>query len=106
MATDGVVEGHPKILVDLASAHRHRAGSVLEDTFVLLTKVLDHAIHDLLLAMTELAVIHMEAYHHLLAFDRLVGYAWIVRIDDELDVRQTLDELAILVQQTCKHCTV
>ncbi len=47
----------------------------------------------------------MKAYRRLLAFDHLVGYARIVRIDNEVDVRQTLDELAI-VQQACNHCTV
>jgi hypothetical protein len=41
---------------------------------------------------TELAIIYMK-YRHLLAFDHLAGYARIVRIDDEVDVRQFMTNL-------------
>jgi hypothetical protein len=58
--TNCVIQGHTKTLVYLASAHSCRAGPVLEDTVVLLSEVLNHAIHDLRLEMDKLTVVDME----------------------------------------------
>jgi hypothetical protein len=82
--------------VDFASVHHHLPQSILKDTFVLLSKPCDHLIHDLGLMVTQLAVIHMEAYCHLLPFDHFVSHAWIVQIEFETDSDQTLGELAIV----------
>ncbi len=95
-ATFSVVKSHSEVLVYLAPAHCHRACAVLKDTLVLLAQVFDHLVHDLTIAMAELAVINMKAYSHLLAFNHFVGDARVIWIEREPNVCQTLDELAIV----------
>jgi hypothetical protein len=56
-------------------------------------EVFDHGIHDLLLAMAELTIVHMKADSHLLALNYLVGNTRILRVDDESNVHQTLTNL-------------
>jgi hypothetical protein len=46
----------------------------------------NHLINSFLVVVTQFAVIHMEAYHNLFAFDSLVGYTWIIWIDFESDI--------------------
>jgi hypothetical protein len=91
LTTNGVIQGHTKILVYLATAHRHCAGPVLKDTLILLPEILNHAIHELRFVMANLAVINMEIDSHLFTFNHLFGHAHIVWVEHEVNVRQTLD---------------
>jgi hypothetical protein len=85
---------------------RHRCSdSILENTVILLTELFNHGFHYLLLAMTELKIVHMKADIHLLAFNYLVGHTRILRVGDESNVHQTLHKLAV-VQKACSHCTI
>jgi hypothetical protein len=93
---NGAIQSHTEILVYLASAHRRSSGPVLENTLAFLSKILNHAIHDLGFAITKLAVFTMERDSHLFAFNLLVGDALIVWVDQEVNVRQTVDELPIV----------
>jgi len=104
-ATNTAVECHAQILVNLASAHGHLTGANLEDTLVLITEILDHAIHDLGNAMAQFAVVHMEADGHLLALDHFVGDARIVRVEFKPHIRQALHKLSI-VEKACHHGSV
>jgi hypothetical protein len=60
------------------------AGSVLEDHHYSTSGCARSIIRSMTFPMTELAIIYMKAYRHLLAFDHLVGYARIVRIVGEV----------------------
>jgi hypothetical protein len=89
----------------LAYAYSYCSGSILKDTIVLLTKLLNHTIQDFLLAVAKLAVIGMEADSHLFAFHFLVGHARVVRVDDKINVHQTIDKFPV-IQKACDHCSI
>jgi hypothetical protein len=82
--------------VNISSTHCHCSGSFFEDALIFLPKILDHPVHDFILAMAELAVIYMKTNSHLLTFNDLVGDTWIIRIDGEINVRQTFNELPVV----------
>jgi hypothetical protein len=105
-ATDGVIEGHPKVGMNLASAHDHLTSSVLEyAAFVLLTQIFYHSVHDFSLNMTGLQIINMPTKSHLVALNDLVRHTGIIWIYREVNVRQALGELPI-VEQASYHCSV
>jgi ribosomal protein S28E/S33 len=96
LTTSSIIQVHTEILVYLASLHRHCAGPVPEDNIILLLEVLNHAIHDLSFEMAKLLVMDMEESSQLITFNFLVGHAWIVCVDHEVNVCQNLDKLLIL----------
>jgi hypothetical protein len=105
LATDGVIEGHPKVGLNLASAHDHLTSSVLEYAFVLLTQIFYHSVHDFSLNMTGLQIIDMPTNSHLVAFNDLIRHTGTIWIYREVNVRQALGELPI-VEQASYHCSV
>jgi hypothetical protein len=96
LTTNGLIHGNTKIRVYLPPARRHCSGSVFEDALIFLSKILDHAIHDLGSVMAKLTIIYMKADSHLVALNHLVGNTWIIWIDHKGNIHQTLDELPIV----------
>jgi hypothetical protein len=96
LTTNGVIQGHTEILVYLASAHRRCSRPFLKVALLFLSKILNHAIHDLGFAMAELAIIYMKADSHLVALNHRVGDTRIIWVDHKVNVRQALDKLPIV----------
>ena len=91
-----IVQSHAQISVNLATAHLHLTGSVFEDAFALFAKILNDLVDHLSLLVTQLAVVDMKAYSHLLAVDHLIGNAGVTRVELETNIGQALDKLLVV----------
>ena len=75
-----VVQSNSQINVYISSTYRHLSFYIFKNTFALLAKPFDHEIIGLILAVNQLAVIHVKIYCHLRSHSDCVEDAGVAQI--------------------------